>query len=162
VANQQLPVAFAHRIKRRSIRKVVQWLIRGKLPDGVFYRRERTQDKKLPSFESYYQYLYLKHVYGETNMRGPQSFPNSKQFSKHVMQMTSLLDVEQVRRVFFSMAPSACQLEAHTNGFNLLTFSIKDGVLIEIAGEMYRFEGAGFNKTNPIRVDLVDRSIKEM
>jgi len=120
----------------------------------ISYKREKTKRGRFPSFNKYFEYLYLKNILGKP-IKGPGSFEIPEHFYNHINSFhfdyekeileknRELINEMRRKKVAFSMAPSACCADAKEIGFHVLTFSLeKTGFLCDC--DRYLWKGGGF------------------
>ncbi len=134
-------------------RKHSRWL-RNMLPRHWFspemhslsYNREPALSGRYPSFDMYFEYLYLKNILNEPVMR-PGKFKEPHHFYKHIESFRSdyaeKITELRKKKIAFSMSPSPCYSGEHKNGFHLLTFQ-KTGLELRYDCDYYEWNKNDF------------------
>ena len=115
--------------------------------DSLSFSRVRTKSGRFPSFDKYFEYLYIKNIL-KKDINGPELFNEPRDFYEHINFYRSNYDecLRCLRRkkVAFSMAPSPTYVAADINGFHILNFTW-DGSKFMHDCERYFWDGAEFN-----------------
>jgi len=100
-----------------------------KMP-SLSFNRIPTKSGRFPSFDKYFEYLYLRDVLKEKDILGPDKFKGPQHFYDHVKSFRSDYgkEIKKVRqkKVAFSMSPSPCYSGGEKNGFHRLIFRRKN------------------------------------
>jgi predicted phosphodiesterase len=113
------------RFWRRLLRRTFPRQFSGGQHSTLNFPKIPTRDGRYPSFDKFFEYLYVKHVLGK-DINGPDHFDTPKRFHDHVRSFRS--DYPQQFReacrskVAFSMAPSPTYDEADNTGFHMVEF----------------------------------------
>lgn len=117
--------------------------------DGLSFSRVSTKSGRFPSFDKYFEYLYIKNIL-KKDIIGPELFEEPRHFYDHINSYRSDYDecLRNLRRkkVAFSMAPSPTYVAADINGFHVLDFTW-DGSKFLHNCERYFWDGSEFNLT---------------
>ena len=134
------------RFWRRWLRKQFPRQFSGTQHSTVNFPKTPTRDGRYPSFDKFFEYLYIRHVL-QKDINGPELFDSPKRFHDHVRSFRSdypqqLRDACR-RKVAFSMAPSPTYEEADNKGFHLIEFKW-DGNRFNYACTPYLLDGGSF------------------
>jgi hypothetical protein len=134
------------RFWRRLLRRTFPRQFSGGQHSTLNFPKIPTRDGRYPSFDKFFEYLYVKHVLGK-DINGPDHFDTPKRFHDHVRSFRS--DYPQQfreacrRKVAFSMAPSPTYEEADNKGFHMVEFKW-DGRKFLYSNRLFEFQGGSF------------------
>lgn len=147
-------------------RKWSRWL-RKRLPryfsrspiDSLSFARSATKSGRFPSFDKYFEYLYIKNILGK-QINGPELFEEPKHFYDHIKSYRSdysdRLRSLRKKKVAFSMAPTPVSIDSDLNGFHLLKFQW-DGDKFLYECNRFLWDGADFAlREEPKKSSTVD------
>lgn len=114
--------------------------------DSLSFSRVPTKNGRFPSFNKYFEYLYIKNIL-KKDINGPESFEEPRHFYDHIGSYRSgyddrLLNLRK-KKMAFSMAPSPTCVEGDGNGFHVLEFNW-DGNKFLYDCERYFWDGTDF------------------
>ncbi|WP_020405400.1 hypothetical protein [Hahella ganghwensis] len=115
----------------------------------VSYKRVSAQNGQFPTLDSYFDYLYM--LKNGKPVSGPENFNSIKEFYNHLDKqvddntMRNKIEEMKSNKVLISLAPSACQDEAKSKGFHVVTFTRNTNtVKFSPSWEKYQFDGTRF------------------
>ncbi len=114
--------------------------------DSLSFSRTRTKNGRFPSFDKYFEYLYIKNILRK-DINGPELFEEPRHFYDHIRSYRSdyheQLSTLRKKKVAFSMSPSPTAVDEDLHGFHVLTFNW-DGSKYIYGCEIYLWDGADF------------------
>lgn len=114
--------------------------------DSLSFSRVRTKGGGFPSFDKYFEYLYIKNIL-KKDINGPGDFEEPRHFYDHIKSYRSdyneQLTALRKKKVAFSMAPSPTAVGEDINGFHVLNFTW-DGDKYIYGCDRYLWDGAEF------------------
>jgi 3',5'-cyclic AMP phosphodiesterase CpdA len=130
----------------RLLRQILPKFFNRPDADSLSFDRIATKSGRYPSFDKYFEYLYIKNILGKS-INGPDIFEEPRHFYDHIKSYRSdykeKLHELKKRKVAFSMAPSPTYAGLEENGFHILNFSW-DGEKFLYGCERYFWDGAEF------------------